>query len=90
MIKSFTLKLNQFPTMVNPFTPPGGHSLLDNHTSDIKTQISDEVGLDSLKKEDGVTRFVKKMNEAFWLEAQSKVYDIFCDYFLLKTSLIIL
>ena len=44
-------------------------------------KILNEVGLDGLKKEDGFTLFVEKMNEAFKPGAQNKVYSLLCDFF---------
>ena len=44
------------------------YSLPDNHASNIMTKIFNEVGLNNLKKEDGVAHFVKKINKP---EAQS-------------------
>ena len=50
-----------------------GYSVPDNHT--------DKVGLDYLKKENRITHFMEKMNEAFKPKNQSNIFGVFCDFF---------
>ena len=53
------------------------YNLPDDHSSDIKAKIYNEVGVDKLKEEDGVATFVAAMDEAFKPEAEVKAYEVF-------------
>ena len=57
------------------------YNLPDDHSSDIKAKIYNEVGVEKLKAEDGLDSFVKAMDEAFKPEAEVKAYEVFVDFF---------
>ena len=50
------------------------YNLPDDHSSDIKAKIYNEVGVEKLKAEDGLDTFVKAMDEAFKPEAEGKAW----------------
>lgn len=53
--------------------------LPDNHISDIKVKIYNEVGVAVLKEEGIVENFITVMNEAFKQEEEVKAYEVFGD-----------
>ena len=57
------------------------YNLPDDHSSDIKAKIYNEVGVEKLKAEDGLNTFVKAMDEAFKPEAEVKAYEVFVNFF---------
>ena len=57
------------------------YNLPDDHSSDIKAKIYNEVGVEKLQAEDGLDTFVKAMDEAFKPEAEVKAYEVFVDFF---------
>ena len=57
------------------------YNLPDDHSSDIKAKIFNEVGVVKLKAEDGLDTFVAAMEEAFKPEAEVKAYEVFVDFF---------
>ena len=57
------------------------YNLPDDHSSDIKAKIFNEVGVEKLKSEGGLDTFVAAMDEAFKPEAEVKAYEVFVDFF---------
>ena len=57
------------------------YNLPDDHSSDIKAKIFNEVGVEKLKAENGLDTFVAAMEEAFKPEAEVKAYEVFVDFF---------
>ena len=53
------------------------YNLPDNHSSDIKAKIYNEVGVENLKAEIGLDAFVAVIDEAFKPEAEVKAYGSF-------------
>ena len=49
--------------------------------SDIKAKIMNEVGLDSLKSDVGITKFIEVMNNSFKKQDEVKLFEVYTDFF---------
>ena len=49
--------------------------------SDIKAKIMNEVGLDNLKLDVGITKFMKVMNNSFKKQDEVKLFEVYTDFF---------
>ena len=48
---------------------------------DIKAKIMNEVGLDSLKSDVGITKFIEVMNNSFKKQDEVKLFEVYTDFF---------
>ena len=57
------------------------YGLPAKHPSDIKAKIFSEIGEENLSKDDGVTKFIAKMEEAFLEKAELRSFEIYVSFF---------
>ena len=57
------------------------YTLPDDHPSDIKDKIMDEIGLEALQVDTGVDVFIEKMEACFKTEKEMKAYEIYREFF---------
>ena len=53
----------------------------DDHQSDIKEKIREEIGLEKLALEDGVKKFLRVMKDAFKKKDEQMAYEVYLEFF---------